>query len=263
VVSFLQTVFLAIVMNSRAGVALLILDCFAIVYYLQGRVSIELFVAGVVVGCGLLFVLMQARNQTEKPGFDMVLKKTLLSRDMLDVSKYCHIINGVPKQLDYRRGEMLYAWMAAPIPTWYWPNKPAWANQGVIISQKIFGNKSERSGVPAGLIGELHWNFGLGGVWIGMFLAGLVYRQIFLSFFQVQLGPTSVLLYVMFATRFILFSLANDLGTGIVKAGLDLLPIYLVLFWIGVKETAVSETAQPHRALRWSDRLRRLQELAR
>ena len=38
----------------------------------------------------------------------------------------------------------------------------------------------------------------------------------------------------MTATRFVIFSLGNDLGTGIVKAGLDLAPIYMVLLFIGM-----------------------------
>ena len=237
VCAMLQSIFLAVVLNSRAGVALILLDCAVICYYMFRRVSVKLMLGSLTIATMLMIAMLFARGQRNEVNINsmgLLFQKTLSGRNMLDISKCCHIINGVPRKMGYRKGEMLYAWLAAPIPRQYWPDKPLWANQGLTVNQKIFGYRGSLSGVPPGLIGELHWNFGLGGVWVGLFCAGLLFRQIFLSFYPHRYNPTSILIYTMIATRFVIFSLGNDLGTGIVKAGLDLAPIYIVLLFVGM-----------------------------
>jgi len=237
ILAMLQSISLAVVLNSRAGVALILLDCAVISYYMFRQVSIKLMLGSLTVASLLMIAMLFARGQRNEVNINdmgMLFQKTLSGRNMLDISKCCHIINGVPRKMGYRKGEMLYAWMAAPIPRKYWPDKPIWANQGLTVNQKIFGYRGSLSGVPPGLIGELQWNFGLGGVWVGLFCTGLLFRQIFLSFYPHRHNPTSILIYTMIATRFVIFSLGNDLGTGIVKAGLDLAPIYMILLFIGM-----------------------------
>jgi hypothetical protein len=237
VCAMLQSISLAVVLNSRAGVALVLLDCAVISYYMYRQVSVKLMLGSLTFASCLMIAMLFARGQRNEVNINsmgMLFQKTLNGRNMLDISKCCHIINGVPRKMDFRKGEMLYAWMAAPIPKKYWPDKPIWANQGLTVNRKIFGYRGDLSGVPPGLIGELHWNFGVGGVWVGLFCAGLLFRQIFLSFYPHRYNPTSILIYTMIATRFVIFSLGNDLGTGIVKAGLDLAPIYMILLFIGM-----------------------------
>lgn len=244
--AILQTMLLAIVLNSRAGVALLLLDCAVISYYMYRRVSFKLMIGSLAIASMLMVAMLFARGQRNQGNVNVsighVLQKTFSGRNMLDISKCCHIINGVPRNMEYRKGEMLYAWLAAPIPRSYWPDKPIWANQGLTVNRKIFGYRGDLSGVPPGLIGELHWNFGIGGVWVGLFCAGLVFRQIFMSFYPHRHNPTCILIYTMLATRLVLFSLGNDLGTGIVKASLDLLPIYMILLFIGMVRSTNQET---------------------
>lgn len=236
--AILQSILLAIVINSRAGVALLLLDCAVLSYYLFRRVDFRMIGACFAVALIIMIPMLAARGQRQEGNINTsigrLFQKTLSGRNMLDISKCCHIINGVPKKLPYRDGEMLYAWLAAPIPTSYWPDKPRWANQGVVVNQRIFGYRGNLSGCPPSLIGELCWNFGKSGIWVGLFIAGLVYRQIFLAFYPHRHNPTSILIYTMIVTRFVLFSLGNDLGTGIVKAGLDLVPVCLILCFIGM-----------------------------
>lgn len=236
--AIVQTMLLSVLLNSRAGVALLLLDCTVLSYYLSKKVDIKLVGAFFAVAVMLMIPMLAARGQREdrniNSSMNTLLAKTFNGRNMLDISKCCHIINGVPRKMEYRNGEMLYAWLAAPIPTSQWPNKPKWTGQGVVVSQKIFGNKSDINGCPPSLIGELQWNFGWAGIWIGLFMAGLIYRQIFIAFYPHRDNPTCILLYTMIVTRFVIFSLGNDLGTGIVKAGLDLVPVLMVLFFIGM-----------------------------
>ena len=242
-----QTMLLSVLLNSRAGVALLLLDCSVLTYYLSKKIDVKMLGAFMLVACLLMLPMMMARGQRDghniNNSLNTVLAKTFNGRNMLDISKICHIINGIPRKTDYRNGEMLYAWMAAPIPTSEWPDKPKWTGQGVIISQKIFGVKSDINGCPPSLIAELHWNFGWLGVWVGLFTAGLIYRQIFIAFYAHRDNPTCILLYTLIVTRFVIFGLGNDLGTGIVKAALDLVPVLLVLFFIGMHRPPEVEQA--------------------
>jgi hypothetical protein len=204
----------------------------------------------------LMIPMLAARVKSvgkDETGVQKIVQKTICGRNMLDVAKFCHVSNGVPKKMEYRNGEMLYAWLAAPIPFSYWPDKPKWANQGLTLNQKIFDYRGSVSGCPPGLMGELYWNFGLTGTLFGLFFAGLVYRQIYASFYPHRFNPTSILIYTMIFSRFFLFSIANDLGTGIVKAGLDLVPVYATLLFIGmvckedVPVIAQAKTAIPAR----------------
>jgi len=124
-----------------------------------------------------------------------LLKKTMAGRDMLDITKTCHIINGVPDKMDYIYGETLWGWLAAPVPRSIWDTKPMWAEKGPFINQHIFADKHGISGVPPGFVAELYWNFGIAGLCI----------------------------------------FGNDLGTGIVKASLDLIPAVIILVFISQK----------------------------
>ena len=245
----LQTMLLAVVINSRAGVALLLLDCAVLSYYLYRKIDFRLVGACLAVAVLLMIPMLAARGQRQDRNINTsvgnVFQKTLNGRNMLDIAKSCHIINGVPRKMEYRNGEMLWAWMAAPIPTSYWPDKPRWANQGLTVNRQIFEYRGDLSGCPPGLIGELHWNFGILGIWVGMFTAGLVFRQIYLAFYEHRFNPTSILIYTMIVTRFVLFSLGNDLGTGIVKLGLDLVPACMILYFIGMNRRPI---VNPHEA---------------
>jgi hypothetical protein len=182
---------------------------------------------------------MLALRDRGQLGLMSLIEKTAGGRDMLDITKTCHIINSVPSKMDYRYGEMLYGWLAAPIPESAWPNKPMWAERGVYINQHIFGEKYGLSGVPPGLIAELYWSFGVAGTWIGMFLFGLLLRQLYKSFLPNADNPSSILIYTIISTHFILFALGNDLGTGIAKTALDLIPIMAILLLVGGTQKTV------------------------
>ena len=238
-IAILQTIILAFMLNSRAGVALLLLDCCVISYFLMNRIDPRLILGAFCVASFLMMIMMAARLQSSRndnsPPLSGLLQTTLCGRNMLDISKICHIINGVPKEMDYRNGEMFYNWIAGPIPMSYWPDKPKWATQGIVVNQKIFKYRGSISGCPPGLMGELYWNFGLSGLLIGMFIAGIVYKQMFVIFYPHRHSPAAILIYTMVFTRFFLFTVGNDLGTGIVKSGLDLIPTYITFLLIGIR----------------------------
>jgi hypothetical protein len=261
IVCFLiQTIMLSYILDSRSGVILMLVDCMILYFFLKKTISFRLVGVCVAIAALLTISMLATRGSSDKElPLNEVVKKTLTGRNMLDIAKTCHIINGVPKKMEHRNGEMLYAWMAAPIPKSILPNKPNWPNQGVYLNQHIFGYKGDLSGCPPGLIGELYWDFGKWGVWIGLLIMGLVFRQIFLGFRMHQDNPTCILIYTMIISRFVMYSLGNDFGTGVVKAGLDLVPVYMIIFFIGMRREPMR--AMPSEAPQTSESTQNMLEM--
>ena len=233
--AFFQTVFLSFVMSNRAGVVLVMLDCLVIFFYMRNTLNLKALLTVFGLSVLLLIPMLAGRAKEESTGSGLI-KKTLAGRDLLDITKTCHIINGVPAKMDYLYGETLWGWMAAPVPSSMWESKPMWAGKGPFINQHIFHDKAGISGVPPGLIAELYWNFGYLGVFLGMFSLGALLRHLFNSFRPYIGNPSSVLIYTLVVTRFGMFALGSDLGTGIVKTLLDLVPVMAILWFIGVKD---------------------------
>ena len=229
-ISALQTICVCIVISNRAGIALMMLDFVLISYFIRGRrmsmVKVGLFgVVGSFVLLGVLAARADHNNTIAK-----VVEKSMAGRDMMDISKTVHIINAVPDKIEYRNGEMLYAWATAFIPKSIWRDKPMWIERGPYILQNVFDSKNQISGCPPGYIAELYWNFGWLGVAMGMMLFGYFIRLVYLNFLSIGPNPVSSIIYTFFVTRFVLFCLGNDLGTGVIKLGLDLVPLLMILY---------------------------------
>ncbi len=238
--SALQTISLCIVMSSRAGVALLLIDVMVISYYLRGR-SIKMIrvvaiggVASVAI-MGILAARVEAQHSVNQ-----IVEKTMAGRDMMDISKTIHIINAVPSKIEYRNGEMLYGWATALIPRSIWPDKPMWMERGHYLLKNVYNSDSKVAGIPPGYIAELYWNFGFIGVMIGMLLLGYVFRTAYMAFSPLSDNPAAVLLYTFFLTRFVLVTLGNDLASGGVKFLLDAVPMLMILLVIRSPNRALS-----------------------
>ena len=236
--SLLQTMFLSFVLNNRAGVLLVLIDCMVIYYYVRQTIHYKTVIWAFVVASLLLMPMLAGRmadRAASEGTLSTLLQKTMAGRDMLDITKTCHIINGVPDKMDYIYGETLWGWMAAPVPRSIWDTKPMWAEKGPFINQHIFADKHGISGVPPGFVAELYWNFGIGGLCIGLFTFGVFLRQLFVCFMAHVDKPNAIIIYTLLVTRFGMFTFGNDLGTGIVKASLDLMPAVIILVFISQK----------------------------
>lgn len=245
VVSALQTMLVCVVVSSRAGIALMLLDFILISYFVRGR-KMNLYKVGLfaVVGCVGVMGILSVRLDQQK-GLSEVVEKTMVGRDMMDICKTVHIINAVPDKIEYRNGEMLYAWATALIPRSIWRDKPMWIERGPYIMQNVFDSKNKISGIPPGYIAELYWNFGWLGVAVGMLLFGYLVRLFYMSFMSININPVSSIIYTFFVTRFVLFSLGNDLGTGFIKLGLDLVPLLMILCVVQKKRPVEIMTGVP------------------
>ena len=232
-ISMLQTTALFFFMSSRASIVLLMIDGLMIYYLMKERIELRKFIMAGGFAVGLLLLILSSRDTSEHT-FGDIVEKTFAGRDLMDISKTAHIINAVPNQIEYRNGETLYGFLVAPIPRSMWPEKPMWAERGSFLMMNVFGDVHGRTGMPPGLVAEFYWNFGLPGVCFGMFFMGLLFRQVHLVFEPYRGNPTSVLIYTIVVTRLTIFSIGNDFGTGFVKVGLDLIPLLMMLLFIGV-----------------------------
>ena len=210
---------------------------------MQDRIDLRKFVAAGALCFGLLLVMLASRHAGHATMGDLV-EKTMAGRDLMDISKTCHIIDAVPEKLEYCYGETLYGFMVAPIPRSVWPNKPMWAERGAFIMGHVFGDKHGRSGMPPGLIAEFYWNFGTMGVVSGMFFMGILFRQIFVIFEPFKRNPTSVIIFTVIVTRLTIFTIGNDLGTGFLKVGLDLVPLLMLFAFFGIHVPPATEPTE-------------------
>ena len=233
-----QSILLCIVMSSRAGIALLLIDLLVIGYYLNGQ-RINLIKTALVAGAAIVAVMgvLALRVEDEHTIYEVV-EKTMAGRDLMDISKTAHIIAAVPDKMEYRNGEMLYGWATALIPRSMWPDKPMWMERGPYILRNVYNSNNRVAGIPPGYIAELYWNFGLLGVLIGMGLFGFFIRTVYVSFIPYAGNPVSVLIYTFFLTRFVLFTLGNDLASGAIKMGLDLIPLLFLLYIVRMPQSS-------------------------
>lgn len=94
----------------------------------------------------------------------------VLTRGFADFSKTAHLVQLVPRELDWDNGESIFGFAIAPVPRAVWPTKPI-ISKGPVLGQAIYGNNTT-SGVPPGAIGELYWGFGLTGLFFGSAVLG-------------------------------------------------------------------------------------------
>lgn len=229
---------LCLFMQSRASIVLLMLDWLILSYYLTRRLPMKTVIAlGAVAAC-LMLLQLSLRVRSEHSPLDLV-EKTIAGRDLMDISKTAHIINAVPEQLEYRYGETLIGWMAVPVPASLWPDKPLWAEKGVVICREVFGATDNVTGTTIGLMAELYWNFGWAGVCVGAWLLGSLFRHIYATFRTHQGNPAVVLLYTVLVGRLTIFTFGGDLGTGLLKTALDMIPLAAILLPISLTERRI------------------------
>lgn len=227
----LQTTAVFVLMNSRASVALVVLDALIIAYLLSPKIPLWK-IASTTAVMGLLVLILLARRAQEEQSLLQLVEKTVAGRDLMDVTKMAIIIHAVPKEIEYCYGETLVGWLAAPIPKSFWPRKPNWSERGVFVNQRVYGANTSFSGITLGYPAELYWNFGWIGVCVGMLVAGVVLRSLYTVFLAYRHNLSAVVIYSLVVSRLTVFTLGSDFGTGILKTALDFIPMTILIFLI-------------------------------
>ena len=240
----LQSIAVSAFISNRAGIALLLLDAIVIIYFLRPRFVVPTVLLSSVIVSVLFFVVLASRKaETNDLSVGSIVEETIGGRDLMDISKTAHIINAVPSKLDYAYGETLWGWIAAPIPSSIWPGKPMWSARGVYLMHGVYGDMLGYTGMPPGLIAELYWNLGWYGIIFGMLTMGIMCQWMFRAFQPFQDRVSCVVIYALVLNRLVLFSLGNDLGTGIVKTALDIVPLAVCILLISKRRVVRLESA--------------------
>jgi oligosaccharide repeat unit polymerase len=224
-----------IMRSSRSGTLGVLLIALILVHYLRG---IEVRKAVAVAGVGLvLFAAMtgmrSARDLSQvSTAFraESVLDATVGGRHFLDMVKTSHIIEAVPETVPYHYGESFLYWIVGPIPRTMWKGKPT-MGLGPMLGPEVFGMRL--AGVPPGFIAELYINFGLAGVPLGMFLAGLLLRAAYINFSRYRGNVNVVLLYSVTVIPFSFILMQTEFSRAAINVLLPVVPLSLLLLAVG------------------------------
>ena len=237
-VSGLVAVFVPLSGNSRAGVAMLLIDILLLQIVLGRRIRPARIVAVSTVTVVVVAWMLSVRGGVERTLGESFIR-TFAGRDLFDVGKLAHISLLEPGTLN---GQTLWGWLLFPFPEGALPfDKPLWTGLGPLVSQNAYG-RGGITGVPAGLIGELYLNVGYVGVIAGSALFGVLVARIYRVILP-SLSQGRVIGSVMFAVllvRFVVFGLSNDFGTGVLSSLSDLLPILAILAFVAPRKDAAS-----------------------
>ena len=112
------------------------------------------------------------------------------------------VIDFVPEQYEYLKGQSYYRILFTGIPRFVWADKPD--NTGIIVGRWIFPGTIVQSN-PPGIMGDLYINFGFLGI-LGFIVFGIVFAKIDNS--------KSLAYYLMVATSFgVMFHFARGAFT--------------------------------------------------
>lgn len=238
--SFSIFVFFNLYVSQRGAIFFLFVQLIALSYYFNELKVPKIKLIFGLVSALLIFQIMSSiRDFTWKNEKDIefsILKSiepAVLTTNLIDISKTAHIIDAIPKKIDYQYGytftTILFAW----IPRQLWKNKPV-SNVDNTIGMKVFESKTFGSGgVPPGIFAELYWNFWIPGVLIGCFLVGGLLKIIQLTF-----SSSNKNMIIIYVTVFMLWGVAltgSSFTSVLVAALMSLIPLLLALNFITKK----------------------------
>jgi hypothetical protein len=223
--------------SSRQGVMFLIIRVALIWLYLRGEPTPRKAFAVAAVSLALFGSMLAFRRGAADLGgiqreasVQGLLEATVGGRHFLDLTKTAHILEAVPRAVDYQYGRTLVTWLVAPIPRTLWPDKPRIGAGGDLTG--IFGTVWT-SGVPPGIVGELHLNFGLPGVLVGMLAVGLLLRSLYATFQPHFPEPAFVLIYTLLSTRLGLGMLSASVSGSAIRMFQEMIPLLAALLVVG------------------------------
>jgi hypothetical protein len=242
----LSSLFFYAFTSSRGGVLIIFVNLTAIAYFLRGkRLNFKLMLPFAVIGLYLLKVLTAIREWGIEEAFARakfsplrLFDPIVFTTNLIDVSKTAHIMNAIPRLLDYQLGKTVALLALAWIPRDLWPDKPV-VNVDNTLGMAISGTTLYgSSGLPPGIVAESFWNFGYPGIVVGCFLLGFLLRWVDTNFREHWRNRNAVLLYVLAFMQLGVAFAGSSAGSSLAEFALVLLPLALVLHAITVTPKA-------------------------
>lgn len=213
--------------SSRSSIGL-ILFTIMIILSVYRKINVGLILTTGLAGVLLFNYMTQLRYSRWADASDLESKNLfelfVFNRNLADISKTAHIINGVPEDLEYKYGTSLLSVFVSPIPRTLWPEKPV-LYLGKEIGKKIYrvGDRVN-TGIPPGFIAELYLNFGLLGILSGMALFGIFLGGLYSAMKHYPVANDGhILLYAIL----VVFSAIVILGSSFSQGIIAILQLYL------------------------------------
>jgi len=234
--------------STRLTVLIFVLRVIMIWICLRGepkpRYVVAMVTAGLVTAGAMLALRSGAsdwRTLRAHIGVSGLLEATVGGRHFLDLTKTAHILAAVPETVDYQYGRTMVTWLVAPVPRSWWPAKPA-IGAGKELGPLLF-QTNRNTGVPPGIVGELNLNFGLPGVYVGLFLVGVLLRSLYATLRPRFPNMSIVLIYTVLVTRLSTEMLANSVSGCIAKLVQEMIPLILALYLLARADRAEAVNA--------------------
>lgn len=220
---FVNATLLPLYASTRADIVYLVIVALSIKLFLSSqKTARRLILSGLVFVLMVTPVLTALRTQSagtssgNESRTDLLLDTFIYSRTFTDIPTSALIIDAVPERLAAANGSTITAWLAAPVPRRFWPEKPL-ISAGPTIGVTVFGNV--RSGVPPGLVAEAYWNFGMVGLLLLPLLFGMLLRAA--HTWAVPIGrrsPATALIFSACVLRLGIDATTNSLGFALFSA---------------------------------------------
>lgn len=172
-------------------------------------------------GSGSTADLAEQQDITESIGQTFVY-----NRNFTDIPSSAQIMEAVPVRLAPANGSTYLAWLVAPVPREWWPEKPL-VSSGPEIGVKVFGQVS--SGVPPGLVAEAYWNFGLPGLLLISSLVGVGLRRVYEWWRPRLRNPASAVIFAGAFLRLGEGAVANSLGYAVFQTLVGSVLLYALM----------------------------------
>jgi len=151
------------------------------------------------------------------------------TRNLTDIDVLSWIIGRGYEEIGLLAGKSFFDVLLAPIPRTLLPEKPV--ELGMVVFRAYTGTDAGGSWHPS-FVGELYLNFLLPGVVLGMFLLGLASSWLE-GRRRRSSHPAVVLLYAIYAVKFIILLITVDFMMAFLQAAFYVLPVIAASLYIG------------------------------
>lgn len=232
----LANLFFPVFTSSRSDLLTIFLNVF-IVLSLLGRFNVRLVVTVMPIAM-LLFTVMTLLRPSKSNEIDTqninLLEPFIYNKNLLDVSKTAHVINGVPSKMEYQYGASYMALIYAPIPRQWWPDKPV-LGTSKDIAHKIYGySEKNQAGIPPGMAGEAYVNFAYPGILLFFLLSGILLRKTYnaFDFEKGALNKNRVVLYVTVVVYITIILFGSSVNQAVLAVAQNYIPLWIALRFI-------------------------------
>lgn len=167
------------------------------------------------VGTELTLGLIIERTLTYN--YQQVASSLFGGANLASIESTSTIVQYVPSEIPYLRGQTFWWTVLTPIPRVLWPEKPT-QTIGIYLKRLLENTAANTGGVPPSWLGELYINYGLFAVVLGNLLLGGLSRQVRFWFMAHYTNPMAQLLYIDYVLIFTFYLTKTEFKAALNRA---------------------------------------------